>query len=91
MIAQTADPISDGAVSGSDRARIAKRAQILARVKAEAGNLPEAPNAASVISGSVCLRCIFDQQDVPAGTDFRNGLQIYWTTVEMHGNDRAGP
>src|SRR5580704_7047706 len=90
MVAQAAYPVGQGLVMGSDCARIAKGAQILARVEAETRDLPKASNPTIMIAGALCLRCILNQQDVLSSADLRNCIHIYRRSVKMHRNDRAG-
>src|SRR5579871_3399923 len=70
-------------------AAFAIRAQVLARIKAEAAHVTQPAHSLSLICRAMSLRSIFNHPEVVLARNFENWVHVRGLAVEVYGKDRA--
>ena len=87
MRPQEADSFSNGIQSSRDHARIAGRAQVLGRVKAESGRVAQGARLAPIPAGSEGLGSVFDQRHAVLLLELLKAIPLDRLAVEMNRQD----
>lgn len=90
VIAQQHHPRGETRVIGRDRARIAKRAKVLAGIETPADDIAMRADAPALVSRTMGLRGILDHAQAVTAGDVEDRVQIGRLAIEMHGQQRAG-
>src|SRR5439155_4390727 len=76
--------LGERGIRRGDYPGIAERAQILGRIKAEAGDIAETPDGAAAEMGAVTLRAILDDPQAARAGEFADRREIGRFAVEMN-------
>ena len=77
-------------VVGGDRAGVAERAEVLARVEAEASGEADRACGAIAVARAVGLRCVLDDGEIVLAGEAEDRLRVAEPAVEVDGDDRPG-
>src|SRR5262249_6440187 len=86
-IAQTADDIGVPIVVRHDDSALTVGAEILRGIEAEAGEVSEAPRAASVIAVAMRLSRVLDHDGARVARDLEDRIHITGLAVQMYRHD----
>ncbi len=89
VVAQHTQAARDLRVIRDDRPALAVRAEVLARVEAEAAGACERADAAALVAGAVRLRRVLDDEEVVTVCHFEDGVEVCGLTVEVDGYNGA--
>ena len=87
MVAQQAHPFGDLRIVGGDRAGVAIGAEILAGVEAEARGIAQHADAPSIPGRAVRLGGIFDEYEIVARCQHRQGVHVGRLAIDVDGQD----
>ncbi len=79
---------SEFRVAGGHHAALAARAEVLARIEAEAAEVAEAAAAAALVLGAVGLRGVLDDDQAALPRDGEDRVHVGRLAVEVHRDDR---
>ena len=90
MVPQPPHPLGQTVVAGGDPARIPVRAQVLARIEAEAAGRADRSGDAPFVPRALRLGRVLDQRQAVLPGQLQQGIHVGRLPVDMHRHDRPG-
>src|SRR5690606_28815026 len=90
VVREPAASVREVRVVRYDRARITKGAEALARLEAEAADVPDRPDTGSTVTRPDGLCAILDHSVPVLLGDRHDGIHVCGLPVKVHGDDRLG-
>ncbi len=90
VVAVQAHRLGGGGVVGGDRAAVAQRPEVLARVEAEGGGVAERARRPALVGGAVRLAGVLDDRQAVSRGDLGERVHVHGLPVQVHGHDRGG-
>ena len=89
-VAEATAPLGDRIVVGTDRAAVAERAEVLARIEAERRDMAEGAGPRPFPAGPVGLGGVLHDQQAVSSRESLHGVHVACLAVQVDGNDRHG-
>src|SRR5207248_9326251 len=90
VISKNAQLFLQSWVVGHTRARVTRRAKILARVKAKTSGITKCASTSAPVFASVGLGCVLDDREIMVPRELKNWIHVGRLAEQMHWNDGLG-
>src|SRR3984957_9488352 len=90
MLAQHTQAFHQTRIAGGYRSSVSVSPQVFCRIEAKAGETAGGTDGSVIDRGAVCLRAIFDDNEVVLCGQLFKRPQVHGPAVKMDGDDRSG-